>query len=171
MDVAPSPDRVFDFPEDALAPHLAYDFFAPGLIPGYARAPVNMNEWIKEDGTLKADLMEPIVDPVVDEMEEQMIALVIDVEEELAMLFGDDDDFSDNDLEGYEDDEAGWEAHEEWLMAPVTPPSMPVVPPSSTYKVGGSSSATVEGYPPTLMTYGAAMPPSVIDELCTHMGN
>ncbi|GKG12675.1 hypothetical protein Tco_0346912, partial [Tanacetum coccineum] len=115
--------------------------------------------------------MEPIVDPVVDEIEEQMIALVIDAEEDLAMLLGYDDDFSDYDLEGLEDDEAGWEAHEEWLMAPIKPPPMPIVPPSSTYEVGGSSSATVEGYPPTLMTHGAAMPPSAIDKLCTRMGN
>ncbi|GKC74860.1 hypothetical protein Tco_1120743 [Tanacetum coccineum] len=29
-----SPDRVFDFPVDKLEPHLAYDFFAPGPLPG-----------------------------------------------------------------------------------------------------------------------------------------
>ncbi|GKG39511.1 hypothetical protein Tco_0463656, partial [Tanacetum coccineum] len=103
----------------------------------YAGAPGNMKGWIEEDRPLRADLMEPIMDPMVDEMEELMIALVIDAEEDLAMLFSDDDDFSDNDLEGYEDDEASWEAHEEWLMAPVTPTSIPDVPLPSTYKVGG----------------------------------
>ncbi|GJZ84583.1 hypothetical protein Tco_0649922 [Tanacetum coccineum] len=79
----------------------------------------------------KAD--EPMVGPVVGEIaepiveiEEQVIALVIDVEEDIAMIFG-NDDFSDDDSEGFEDYEEVWEVNEEWLMAPVTPPPKPVV--------------------------------------------
>ncbi|GKG28987.1 hypothetical protein Tco_0416352, partial [Tanacetum coccineum] len=52
---------------------------------------------------------------------------VIDIEEDIAMLF-DDGDLSDDDSKGFKDEEEVWEVNEEWLMAPVTPPSMPVVP-------------------------------------------
>ncbi|GKB28383.1 hypothetical protein Tco_0867784 [Tanacetum coccineum] len=112
-----SPDRVFDIPMDEPEPHPAYDFFTPGPLPGYAGNPNNANGWIKanvpllgEMGKLlgsKAD--EPMVGPVVGEIaepiveiEEQVIALVIDVEEDIAMIFG-NDDFSDDDSEGFED--------------------------------------------------------------------
>nr|GEX40323.1 hypothetical protein [Tanacetum cinerariifolium] len=44
-----------------------------------------------------------------------------------------------------QDDEEVWKINEEWLMALVTPPSMPVVPPPSTYEVGGPSTAIAEG--------------------------
>nr|GEY40050.1 hypothetical protein [Tanacetum cinerariifolium] len=84
-----SADHVFDFSMDEPEPHPAYDFFAPGPLPGYA---------------------------------------VIDVEEDIAMLFG-DDDFSDENSEGFEDDEDFWEVNKEWLMALVTPPLMLVIPP------------------------------------------
>ncbi|GJT71709.1 hypothetical protein Tco_1030995 [Tanacetum coccineum] len=152
-----SPDRVFDFPMDELEPHPAYDFFAPGPLPGYAGNPNNNNGWIEVDvpllGELGAEADEPMVSPVVDEiaepiveMEEQVITLVIDMKEDLAMLFG-DDDFSNDDSEGFEGEEEVWEVNEEWLMAPVTPPPMPVVPPPSTYEVG------------------------VIEDLSTRMGN
>ncbi|GJR73087.1 hypothetical protein Tco_0085452 [Tanacetum coccineum] len=112
-------DRVFDFPMDEPEPHPAYDFFAPGPLPSYAGKPNNTNEWIKADVPLLGEMGEPLgaeadelmVGPVVDEivepiveMEEQMVALVIDVEEDIAKLF-DDDDFSDDDSEGFEDDE------------------------------------------------------------------
>ncbi|GKG40619.1 hypothetical protein Tco_0467396 [Tanacetum coccineum] len=90
-------------------------------------------------GPLVGEIAEPIV-----EMEEQVIALVIDMKEDIAMLFG-DGDFSDDDSKGFEDEEEVWEVNEEWLMAPVTPPSMPIVPPSSTYEVGGPSTTVVEG--------------------------
>ncbi|GJZ21287.1 hypothetical protein Tco_0558326 [Tanacetum coccineum] len=63
-------------------------------------------------GELGSEMDEPMVALVIDEaaepiakMEEQVIALVIDMEEDLAMLFGDDDDFSDDDFEGFEGDE------------------------------------------------------------------
>nr|GEY28883.1 hypothetical protein [Tanacetum cinerariifolium] len=67
-------------------------------------------------------------------MEEQMIALVIDAEEDIAMLFG-DDDFSDDNFKGVEEEEV-WKLNEEWLMALVTPPLVPAVQPPSVYKVG-----------------------------------
>ncbi|GKE21018.1 hypothetical protein Tco_1432530 [Tanacetum coccineum] len=167
-------DCVFDFPMDEPEPHPAYDFFAPGPLPGYAGNPNNNNGWIEADvpllGKLGAEEDEPMVGPLVGEiaepiveMEEQVIARVIDMEEDITMLFG-DGDFS-------EDEEEVWEVNEEWLMAPVTPPLMPVVPPPSTYKVGGPSTAAAEGQSFTLPTPGLPVPPSVIEDLITHMGN
>nr|GEZ84870.1 hypothetical protein [Tanacetum cinerariifolium] len=90
-----SPDHVFDFLMDEPEPHLAYDFFAPGLLPGYAGNPNNMNEWMEANVSLLGELGE-------------MVALVINVEEDIAMLFG-DDDFSDDDSEGFKDDKEVWE--------------------------------------------------------------
>ncbi|GJX91512.1 hypothetical protein Tco_0344838 [Tanacetum coccineum] len=126
---------------------------------------------------LGAELDEPLVDPVLDELaepivevEEQMVTLVMDMEEDLAMLFG-DDDFSNDGLDDDEDDDDVWEMDEEWLMAPVTPPSMPVMPPPSTYEVGGSSTAAAEGHSLTLLTPEVPVPPSVIEDLCTRIGN
>ncbi|GJY30130.1 hypothetical protein Tco_0413625 [Tanacetum coccineum] len=126
---------------------------------------------------LGAEVDEPMVDPVIDELaeliveaEEQVIAPVIDVEEDIAMLFG-DDDFSDDDSEGFEDDEEVWEVNEEWFMAPVTPPPMLVVPPPSTYEVGGPSTAAAEGHSFALLAPGFPVPPPVIEDLCTRMGN
>nr|GEW84900.1 hypothetical protein [Tanacetum cinerariifolium] len=123
----------------------------------YAGNPNNNNRWIEADvpslGELRDEVDEPMIAPMIDKVaepiaegEEQVIALVIDVDEEIAMLFG-DDDVSDDDSEGFKDGEEFWEVNEEWLMAPVTPPLMPVVPPPSTYKVG------------------------LIEDLITHMGN
>nr|GEV01366.1 hypothetical protein [Tanacetum cinerariifolium] len=180
-----SPVRVFDFPMDEPEPHLAYDFFAPGPLPGYAGNPNNANRWIEANvpllgemgEPLGADVDEPMVDPVIDEVaepiaegEEQVIAPVIDVEEDIAMLFG-DDDFSNDDSDGFEDDEEVWEVNKEWLMAPVTPPLMPVMPPPSTYEVGVPSTTAAEGHSLTLPAPGFPMPPLVIEDLCTRMGN
>ncbi|GJW95591.1 hypothetical protein Tco_0175263 [Tanacetum coccineum] len=90
---------------------------------------------------LGAEVDEPMIDPVIDKVaeliaegEEQVIASVIDMEKDIAMLFG-DEDFSDDDSEGFKDDEEVWEVNEEWLMAPVTPPPMPVVPSPSSYEL------------------------------------
>ncbi|GKE43503.1 hypothetical protein Tco_1470787, partial [Tanacetum coccineum] len=46
----------------------------------------------------------------------------VDIEEDLAMLFGVEDDSSGDDFEGPEGDEEVWEGDEEWLMTHVTPP-------------------------------------------------
>ncbi|GKC46896.1 hypothetical protein Tco_1064618 [Tanacetum coccineum] len=156
-----SPDRVFNFPMDKPESHPAYDFFAPRPLPGYAGKPNNNNNgWIEADvpllGELRAEVDELMVGPVVDEivepiveMEEQVITPAIDVKEDIAMLFGDDEEV--------------WEVNKEWLMAPVTPPPMPVVPPPSTYEVGGPSTATTEGQSFTLLAPGFLVPSLVSD--------
>ncbi|GJU12997.1 putative reverse transcriptase domain-containing protein [Tanacetum coccineum] len=100
--------------------------------------------WIEADVPLLRELGavadEPMVFPLGDEIsepiveaEEQVIAPVVDLDEDIAMLFG-DDDFGHDDLEGFDEEEV-WEVIEEWLIAPVTPPPMPVVPPPSVYKL------------------------------------
>ncbi|GJU91355.1 hypothetical protein Tco_1303778 [Tanacetum coccineum] len=169
-------------------PHPAYNFFTPGPLPGYAGNPNNANGWIEADvlllgelgemgEPLGAEVDEPMVDPVIDELaepiveeEEKRVAPMIDMEEDLAMLFG-DDDFSDNGLDDDEDNDDVWEMDEEWLMAPVTPHPMPVMPLPSTYEVGGSSTAAAEEHSFTLLAPGVPMPPLVIEDLCTRMGN
>nr|GEY02319.1 hypothetical protein [Tanacetum cinerariifolium] len=120
-----------------------------------------MNGWIKADMPLLRDLGEmceplgseadeSIVDLVVNEvakpiveMEEQMVALVVEKEGDLAMLLG-YDDFSDANSERFEDDEEVWELDEEWLMAFVTPPLMPVMPSPSTYEDLGTHMGNLE---------------------------
>ncbi|GJX21151.1 hypothetical protein Tco_0223828 [Tanacetum coccineum] len=150
-------------------PHPAYDFFALGPLPGYDGNPNNMNGWIEADVPLLGDLGE-ITEPIV-EVEEQMVTLVMDVEEDLAVLFGNDDDSGDDDSEGPEDDEEDWEIDEEWLMAPVTPPPMPVMPSPSTFEVGGPSTTAAEGHSYTILTLRVPVPPLMIEDLCTRMGN
>ncbi|GKE77184.1 hypothetical protein Tco_1543304 [Tanacetum coccineum] len=156
-----SPDRVFDFPIDAPEPHPAYDFFAPRPLPGHAGNPNNNNGWIEADvpllGELGAEADEPMVGPLVGkiaepivEMKEQAIALVIYMEDDIAMLFG-DGDFNDDHSEGLDDEEEVWEVNEEWLMAPVTPPPIPV------------------SFP--LPAPGLPVPSSVIEDLISRMGN
>ncbi|GKA68561.1 hypothetical protein Tco_0768478, partial [Tanacetum coccineum] len=90
---------------------------------------------------LGAEVDEPMVDLVIDEIaepivgvEEQMVALVMDMEGNLATLFG-DDDFSNDGPNNDEDDEEVWEVNEELLMAPVVPPSRLVMPPPNTYEL------------------------------------
>ncbi|GKB25945.1 hypothetical protein Tco_0865346 [Tanacetum coccineum] len=175
-----SPDRVFDFPADEPEPHPAYDFFAPGPLPGYAGNPNKTNGWIEVDVPLLGDLGvladEPMVGPIVDEVaeliveaEEQMIAPVVDMDEDIAMLFG-DDDFEDDASEGFDEEEV-WEVNEKWLMAPVTPPPMPAVQPSSVYEVGGPSTVAAEGPSFPLPAPGLPVPPLVIEDLSTRLGN
>ncbi|GJU08297.1 hypothetical protein Tco_1124727 [Tanacetum coccineum] len=172
------PDRVFDFLVDEPEPHPAYDFFEPGPLPGYAGNPNNNNGWIKADvpllGELGVVVDEPMVGQIVDEIaepivkaEEQMIAPVVDMDEDIAMLFG-DDDFEDDDSEGFDEEEV-WEVEEEWLMAPVTPPLMQVMPPLSGYKVGGPSTAALEGQSFPLLAPGLPIPSSVIEDLSTRL--
>ncbi|GKC76776.1 hypothetical protein Tco_1127550 [Tanacetum coccineum] len=107
---------------DEPEPHPAYDFFTLGPLPGHANNPNNTNGWIEEDVPLLGELGEmdkpqrtkvdkPMGDSVIDEIvepivkvEEQMVALVIDVEEDLAVLFG-NDDFSNDGPDDDEDNE------------------------------------------------------------------
>ncbi|GKC73926.1 hypothetical protein Tco_1119809 [Tanacetum coccineum] len=119
-----SPDRVFDFPRDE--PHPAYNFFAPGPLPGYA-------------GLMVDEIAEQMVDPIVEEVvelmveaEKHMVLPVIYLEGDLIVLFGEDDDFEDDDFKG---EEEAWEVNKEWMMAPVTPPSVSFMPPPSVYEV------------------------------------
>nr|GEW09825.1 hypothetical protein [Tanacetum cinerariifolium] len=138
--------RVFDFPAAKPESYPAYDFFTAEPIPGLAEAPGNINEWIEEDGPLGADLMEPVIDLVIDDMMEPVVDPVIDdmmepmknPVEDVDMLMDDDDEYDDD--EG-EDDEDGWEVNKEWMMAPVTPSPLLVVPPPSTFEDGGPSTA------------------------------
>nr|GEU98729.1 hypothetical protein [Tanacetum cinerariifolium] len=120
---------------------------------------------------------EPMVGSLVDEIaesivegDEQVIALVIDMEEDITMLFS-DGDFSDDDSKGFEDEEEVWEVNQEWLMALVTPPPMLVVPPPSTYEVGCPSTAVAEGQSFTFPALGFPVPPSVIEDLSTRTSN
>ncbi|GKF17010.1 hypothetical protein Tco_0061928, partial [Tanacetum coccineum] len=91
-----SPDRVFGFPV-------------------YAGNPNNNNGWIEADVPLLEELGavadEPMVGPLVDEIvkpiveaEEQVIALVINMDDDISMVFG-DDDFGDDDSEGFDEEE------------------------------------------------------------------
>ncbi|GKC76425.1 hypothetical protein Tco_1127199, partial [Tanacetum coccineum] len=155
-------------------PHPAYGFFAPGSLLGYAGNPNNNNGWIEADVPLLSELGAEVdelmvalviaeaAEPIA-EMEEQVIALVIDMEEDLAMQFGDDDDFDDDDFEGFEGDEEVWEVNEDSLMAPVIPPSVPYMPPPSTYKVGCPSTAAAEGHTLAFPAPGFPMPPLMIE--------
>ncbi|GKE04013.1 hypothetical protein Tco_1396031 [Tanacetum coccineum] len=173
-------DRVFDFPADEPEPHLAYDFFAPGPLPRYAGNPNNNNGWIEADVPLLEELgvvaEEPMVGPIIDEVaepiveaEEQMIALVVDMEKDIVLLFG-DDDFKDDASKGFDEEEV-WEVNEEWLMAPITLPSMPAVQPPSVYEVGGPSTVAAEGPSFPHSASGLPVPPSLIEELGTRLGN
>nr|GFB78319.1 hypothetical protein [Tanacetum cinerariifolium] len=73
----------------------------------------------------------------------------------------------DEDLPGNMND---WEDDVEWLMAPVMPPRATVTV-SSTYKVGGPSTAAIEGPSFPLPAPGLFVPPTVIEDLSTHLGN
>nr|GEW18324.1 hypothetical protein [Tanacetum cinerariifolium] len=90
------PDRIFDFPMDKPEPRPAYDFFAPGTLLGYAGNPNNNNGLIEADvqllGEPGAEVDEPTIDPVIDEVVEPIAE-------------GEDDD----DSEGFKDDEEVWE--------------------------------------------------------------
>ncbi|GJW91366.1 hypothetical protein Tco_0168919 [Tanacetum coccineum] len=188
-----SPERVFDFPEDELEPHPAYDFFAPALLPGYAGNPNNNNRWLAADDYLLGELeamvdeqmvvpaIEEVTEPVAEAEEEQVIALVIDMEEgqmdapmmdmeeDLAALFG-DDDFEDDASDGFGEEEV-WEVNEDGLMAPTTPPPMLALPLPSVYEVGGPSIAVAEGPSFPDPALGFPIPPFVIEDLSTCLGN
>nr|GFA19077.1 hypothetical protein [Tanacetum cinerariifolium] len=148
-----SPDRVFDFLVDEPEPHPAYNFFALGPLPGYAGNPNNNNGWIKADMPLLGELgfvaNEPMVGPIEDEIaepivevEEQVIAPVVDMDEDIAMLFG-DDDFKDEDSEGFDEEE----------------------------EVGGPSTVVAEGQCFPFPSRGHPTPLSMIEDLSTRLGN
>ncbi|GJW78421.1 hypothetical protein Tco_0140103, partial [Tanacetum coccineum] len=137
--------RVFDFSMDEPEPQHAYDLFAPGPLPGYAGNPNNMNGWIEADVSLLGELGKPLGAEVDEPLDDSVI-------DELAKPIVKEMD-------------------EEWLMTPVTPPSMPVMPPPSTYEVGGPSTAAAEGHSLTLLAPRVPVSPSVIEDLCTRMGN
>ncbi|GJZ80135.1 putative reverse transcriptase domain-containing protein, partial [Tanacetum coccineum] len=147
--------------------------------------PNNTNGWIEADvpflgelgemgEPLGTEVDEPLVglminelaEPIV-EVEDQMVTPVMDME----VMFGFEDDSSDDEFEGLEGDEEVREEDEECLMAPVTSSSMLVMPSPSTYEVGGSSTVIAEGHSPTLLAPGVPVPPSVIKDLCGRMGN
>ncbi|GJU56693.1 hypothetical protein Tco_1234459 [Tanacetum coccineum] len=148
-----SPDHVFDFHVDEPEPHPAYDFFAPGPLPGYAGNPNNNNGWIEADVPLLGELGVVADEPMVGLIVDEIVEPIVGAEEQ-----------------GFDEEEV-WEVNEEWLMAPVTPPPMPAVPPPSIYEVGGPSTAAVKGPSFPNLTSGLLVPPSVIEDLSTRLGN
>nr|GEW00903.1 hypothetical protein [Tanacetum cinerariifolium] len=67
-------------------------------------------------------------------------------------------------------DDDDWDDEVEWLMAPVTPPRATMTV-SSTYEVGGPSTAVIEGPSFPLPAPGLPVPPTVIEDLGTRLGN
>nr|GFB14364.1 hypothetical protein [Tanacetum cinerariifolium] len=67
-------------------------------------------------------------------------------------------------------DDDDWEDDVEWLMAPVTPPRATMTI-SSTYEVGGPSTAAIEGPSFPLPAPGLHVPPTMIEDLSTRSGN
>nr|GEV03720.1 hypothetical protein [Tanacetum cinerariifolium] len=63
-----------------------------------------------------------------------------------------------------------WDVEVECLMAPVTPPRATMTVPS-TYEVGGPSTAPIEGPSFPLPVPGLPVPPTVIEDLGTRLGN
>nr|GEX51619.1 hypothetical protein [Tanacetum cinerariifolium] len=67
-------------------------------------------------------------------------------------------------------DDDDWDDDAEWLMAPVTPPRATMTV-SRAYEVGGPSTAVVEGPSSPLPAPGLPVPPTVIEDLSTRLGN
>nr|GFC23839.1 hypothetical protein [Tanacetum cinerariifolium] len=67
-------------------------------------------------------------------------------------------------------DDDDWDVEVEWLMAPVTPPRATMMV-SSTYEVGGPFTAAIEGPSFPLPAPGLHVPPTVIEDLGTRLGN
>nr|GFB10590.1 hypothetical protein [Tanacetum cinerariifolium] len=63
-----------------------------------------------------------------------------------------------------------WDVEDEWLMAPVTLPRATITA-LSTYEVGGPSTAPTEGPSFPLPVPGLPVPPTVIEDLGTRVGN
>ncbi|GKG49757.1 hypothetical protein Tco_0518531, partial [Tanacetum coccineum] len=105
-----------------------------------------------------APAIEEVAELVV-EAEEQMAAPGIDMDEDLVVLFGED-----NDSNRFDEEEV-CEVNKEWLMAPVTPPLMPAVPLPSVYEVGGPSTMAAEGLYFPHSASRLPVPSSVIEDL------
>nr|GEZ85320.1 hypothetical protein [Tanacetum cinerariifolium] len=67
-------------------------------------------------------------------------------------------------------DDDNLDVEDEWLMAPVTPPRATMTIPS-TYEVGGPSTAPIEGPSFPFSVPGLPVPPTVIEDLGTRLGN
>nr|GEX07367.1 hypothetical protein [Tanacetum cinerariifolium] len=67
-------------------------------------------------------------------------------------------------------DDDDWEDDVEWLMAPVTPPRATMTV-SSTYEVRGPSTVEIEGSSSPLPAPGLPVPPTMIEDLSTRLGN
>nr|GEX65531.1 ATP-dependent Clp protease ATP-binding subunit ClpA homolog CD4B, chloroplastic-like [Tanacetum cinerariifolium] len=67
-------------------------------------------------------------------------------------------------------DDNDWDDEVEWLMAPVTPPRATMTV-SSTYEIGGPSTAVVERPSSPLPAPGLPVPPTVIEDLGSRLGN
>nr|GEW95932.1 hypothetical protein [Tanacetum cinerariifolium] len=93
-------------------------------------------------GSIADEIAEPI-----DEAKEQVVTLVVGTDEDIIMLFGDDDfedeDFNDDDSED----------------------------PSSVYEVGGPSTMAAKGPSFPLLAPRLPIPPSVIEDLSARLGN
>nr|GEU52763.1 hypothetical protein [Tanacetum cinerariifolium] len=63
-----------------------------------------------------------------------------------------------------------WDVKDEWLMVPVTPPRATMTVPS-TYEVGGPSTAPIKGPSFPFPVPGLPVPPTVIEDLGTLLGN
>ncbi|GKB52987.1 hypothetical protein Tco_0903740 [Tanacetum coccineum] len=83
-----SPDCGFDFPMDD--PHPAYNFFAPGSLPGFTCIPNTTTDGLGPTYHCWESRAEP--------------QGAEGIEEDLATLFG-DDDFEDDDSEGFDEEE------------------------------------------------------------------
>nr|GFC22162.1 hypothetical protein [Tanacetum cinerariifolium] len=73
-------------------------------------------------------------------------------------------------MNGWLKEDDDWEDDVERLMALVTPPRATVTV-SSTYEVGGPSTAAIEGPSFPLLAPGLHVPPTIIEDLSTRLGN
>nr|GEX21112.1 hypothetical protein [Tanacetum cinerariifolium] len=73
-------------------------------------------------------------------------------------------------MNGWLEEDDDWEDDFEWIMALVTPPRATVTV-SSTYEVGGPFTAAIKGSSFPLPAHGLHVPPTVIEDLSTRLGN
>nr|GEY23217.1 hypothetical protein [Tanacetum cinerariifolium] len=116
---------------------------APVAPDGFAPQWIGEHDPNNNNGWLEWDV------PLGGEVDEPMVDL--EVNEEVM----DDDD---------------WEDDVEWLMAPVTPPGATMTV-TSTYEVGGPSTNAIEGPSFPLPAPRLLVPPTVIEDLSTRLGN